>query len=275
MQKFVTKRGLWSTGFVIAFVAFVGIDLGVIPTSGVICLPSDILRKDACLSHSLLFSVCYWAYWTLSKASNLIAALTLIIIAFQTKIYWQQKNLMQGQLRATEVAADAAISAQRPWVKVISVDVVGVVGRNISDQLSISATVQIKNVGSTPAISTWVETDICYDYNGVNDSIKLLESRIDRTDVLSHGAVVFPDDYYESSFNCWSHIPEKPPGLAVIIVGIVAYKFGQSRGTTTFSYTLRHNVQGVYFLRALPAGKGYSKDDIIVEKMRFRADDAT
>lgn len=85
------------------------------------------------------------------NTADVIGFLTLGVIAFQAWIYRQQRDLMAGQLRATETAANAALAAlDRPWL------VVEIIGDNeltwLNGDQELHANFKIANYGKAPAV---------------------------------------------------------------------------------------------------------------------------
>lgn len=197
------------------------------------------------------------------------------IIAFQAVIFDRQRILMEGQLKATETAAEAAVAAQRPWIKITSVTLEGFIGINTGNQLVISATVSTKNVGSTPATKSHNNTIVCFEHQSVKSYLDSLTHQIPAIRKFDIGNTIFPNDAYEFNFNAWSALPEKTGSANIIIVGIVFYNFGRTQGITTFAYILRHKTYGFNFLNMLQPGGNFRSDEIVVEKMKFIADHAT
>jgi len=87
-----------------------------------------------------------------------VGALTLAVLVFQSYVYLGQQRLMEGQLKATETAANTTFVQIRPWITVtMTFDGDIRIGQHHTD---FNIGFDLENVGGSPAFSVGIDYEI-------------------------------------------------------------------------------------------------------------------
>lgn len=185
------------------------------------------------------------------RASNRQSRDTLAAIKASEESSAKQSADMQASIAAAQKAADAAVAAQRPWIKVVDLKIENTNTSSGTQNSQIRLEISLKNTGNSPAINIRINTKIFPERvpRRVGDYVMADAKRDVMSEAMvgqsegSLGLMLFPNDETSISqikgiswdrFKAHAATSSDGKSLYICIAGCVTYRFVGGIGHTEF-----------------------------------------